>query len=184
MRLLSLLLSFFVWISCTKDRIFEDPAPIPPDSTGNIVSGKIRINEFVARGSLLSSNLGINSDWIELHNPGPDDITLTEGNWFITDNLSDPEKAAFPSITIKAGEYLVVFCDDTLLYNGQLHLPFGLSSSGEAVGIFYKSPAQELWIDSVSFGPQNTGYFSNARIPDGIGNWNYPSTPSPGKRND
>jgi hypothetical protein len=171
--------------SCTKDRIFDEAPTGSPGKSDTITPGIIRINEFVAAGSTLTSNLGVSADWIELYNPGAKDVILEKGAWFVTDDLANPEKAALPAVNLPAGSYAILFCDDTLLYNGQIHLPFGLSSKGEAVGLYYKAGGKAFWVDSTSYGQQTAnGYQSNARLPNGFGNWNYPVNPSPGKGNE
>ena len=71
----------------------------------------VTISEFVADndGGLLTA-AGEASDWIELHNSGPDPVDL--GGWFLSDNASDLTKWRIPDGTSLASNgYLVVFAD-------------------------------------------------------------------------
>src|SRR6476620_1906957 len=68
----------------------------------------VRINEFMANNSNgLQDDDGQYSDWIELYNYGTDPVELDE--WFLTDSAGDHSKWEFPTVTLPAGGYLVVF---------------------------------------------------------------------------
>ena len=130
------------------------------------------INEFVASNSngVLDDN-GSSTDWIEIYNAGDQSINL-EG-YSLTDNASRPTKFIFPSQNLPAGGYVVVFAgDDTNPSTGNdLYTGFGLSSSGEYLGLYDTSgsvvsefsaggvdyPAQ---ISDVSYGYINNGSFN------------------------
>ena len=66
------------------------------------------ITEFMASNddTLLDGD-GNSSDWIEVHNPTPDPVSLD--GWFLSDDAKRLHKWAFPDLTIDANEYLVVF---------------------------------------------------------------------------
>jgi len=185
MRILIYLL-LIVLASCTKDRIFTDDNVITPpgQDTGNIAPGVIRINEYVAKGSLLTSNLGLQSDWIELYNTLDSPIELEAGRWFITDDISEPNMFELPALSLPAHSHYVIFCEDTMIpFNNQVHTNFALSASGDEIGLFYKRDEGFSVIDSTRFGPQTQSNKSGARIPDGSANWNYPTEPTPGNPN-
>jgi len=97
----------------------------------------VTISEFVADndGGLLTA-AGEASDWIELHNSGPDPVDL--GGWFLSDNASDLTKWRIPDGTSLASNgYLVVFADSSpvAVTNGELHASFSLSKDGEFLGL-------------------------------------------------
>lgn len=172
--------------SCTKDRIFPDgpDSPFPVDPSGLIAPGSVRINEFVARGSQLTSNLGVQSDWIELYNTLDVPVELKAGQWFLTDKFSDSSKVALYPVTLAPHEYYIIFCDDVTLYNGQMHAGFGLSSDGEEIALYYRPTGKKYTVmDTVTYGPQTASNKSVARIPDGSAHWKYPSDPTPGNPN-
>jgi hypothetical protein len=175
--------------SCTKDRIIEpiiiQETPNNPNST-EVIS----INEFLAMGSTLSSDVGVASDWIELYNKSNSSFTLNAGEWFISDTPSDLEKFELPQKTIAAGGFLMLFCDDDGVNiippnSPFIHLNFGLSSTaGESVVLSHKVDGVTTIVDQKDFPAQTDANMSNARIPNGIGNWSYPVTPTPGASNE
>lgn len=138
------------------------------------------INEFMAsNATTICDSFGSYSDWIELYNSTDTDMDIS--GFGISDNLSQPMKYRFPDgTTIAAKGYLVVFCSGNEgMQNGELHAPFGLRSYGEDVVIANRAGRI---IDSYSFKNQETDV-SMARIPDGTGEFQPNSQPSPGYPN-
>ena len=138
------------------------------------------INEFMAsNATTICDSFGSYSDWIELYNSTDTDMDIS--GFGISDNLSQPMKYRFPDgTTIAAKGYLVVFCSGNEgMQNGELHAPFGLRSYGEDVVIANRAGRI---IDSYSFKNQETDV-SMARIPDGVGEFQSNSQPSPGYPN-
>src|SRR5688572_15201324 len=85
----------------------------------------VLINEFVAvNNNGLIDSFGERSDWIELHNPGPDPVNLL--GWRLTDVANDANPWIFPARTIPAGGYLVVFANqrNTTPASGELGTDF------------------------------------------------------------
>jgi hypothetical protein len=181
-----LVIVFIGFYSCTKDRIFTDESGtvIIPKPDTDISFGIIRINEYVAKGSLLASNVSAGGvDWIELFNTRSSAIQLESGKWFLTDDLANPSKFEIPAITLDPSDHYLLFCDGPVPFNGQVHVDFSLSSAGEQIGLYYKLAGNYIPIDTVSFGLQTESNLSNARIPDGSSNWQYPINPTPGAPN-
>ena len=138
------------------------------------------INEFMAsNATTICDSFGSYSDWIELYNSTDTDMDIS--GFGISDNLSQPMKYRFPDgTTIAAKGYLVIFCSGNEgLHNGELHAPFGLRSYGEDVVIANRAGRI---IDSYSFKNQETDV-SMARMPDGTGELQSNSQPSPGYPN-
>ena len=138
------------------------------------------INEFMAsNATTICDSFGSYSDWIELYNSTDTDMDIS--GFGISDNLSQPMKYRFPDgTTIAAKGYLVVFCSGNEgMQKGELHAPFGLRSYGEDVVIANRAGRI---IDSYSFKNQETDV-SMARIPDGTGELQSNSQPSPGYPN-
>lgn len=96
----------------------------------------VELNELVANNDfgLRDANGGF-PDWIELYNPGTDNISL-EG-WFLTDAPTELSKWRFPAVTLSAKGFLVVFCSGKDLRDpgSKLHTNFKLASSGEFIAI-------------------------------------------------
>lgn len=108
----------------------------------------VRLNEVMADNRAAVPQGEAFPDWIELHNPGPAPVNLT--NWSLTDN-SDPRRYLFPpGTTIPAGGYLVVWCDANTSAPGR-HTGFALSRTGETVRLF---DAATNHADALTFGRQ------------------------------
>lgn len=107
-------------------------------------------------------------DWIELHNPSPTPIHLS--GFGLSDNPNSPFKWTFPSVTLSAGAYLVVFASgkDRRDATSNLHTNFSLSAEGESVVLTAPDgnrvdilPAVSLFT-GISYGRTTTGlgYFA------------------------
>ena len=69
-------------------------------------------------------------DLIEVQNTSDQPLNL--GGYTLTDKRKEPDRYAFPDVTLAPGEFYVVFCSgDTSL--GKAHAPFKISSDGETV---------------------------------------------------
>jgi len=94
------------------------------------VQAAVVISEFMAKNDTVLLDVdGDASDWIELHNPTTAAINLA--GWALTDDDSDLDKWEFPSVSVLAGGYLVVFASSKDRTSGQLHTNFSLSGDGE-----------------------------------------------------
>ena len=126
--------------------------------------GQVVISEFMAKNDkTIADGDGNYSDWIELYNLGDTAVDLT--GWYLSDDTNTLTKWVFPSKSIAAGEFLVVFASGqaTAGYTdslGYLHTTFKLSGDGEDVVLtqpdgvtvadaFYNYPVQD---NDVSYG--------------------------------
>ncbi len=110
-------------------------------------------------------------DWFEIYNPGTNTVDL--GGYYLTDNLTNKFQFLVPTngqYTIPPGGFLLVWADNEAAQNStnraDLHASFGLSKSGEAIGIF---SANGTTIDALTFGTQ-TNDVSEGRFADGGAN--------------
>ncbi|HWB63706.1 MAG TPA: lamin tail domain-containing protein [Chitinophagales bacterium] len=168
---------------CVKDRqdninFFKDHAGSSLDSSGAVV-----INEFVAAGATQVNEFGLATDWIELYNTGDSTVNFANTNYYITDDSTQPEKFKINQLSIPGKGYMVVYADDSAQILTQVHTNFGLSKTGEFVGLFRKRTGGGY--DTLTwhpFGPQGTNV-SEGRYPDGGTTWtNFPN-PTPGAAN-
>ena len=171
----------------SADDAYGATATLPPGAPHDLFTihvGSPRvlyINEFMAdNDNGIVDETGEEEDWLEIYNPGPGDVAL--GGMFLTDNLDDPTKWEFPDLTLEAGAFLLVWCDDDE-EDGPLHTSFGLSRHGEEVGLFAALVDGNAPIDGVVFGPQETDA-SLARVPDGGSTWVVTGDSTPGDSND
>jgi len=71
-------------------------------------NSQVVINEFLAsNGRTNSDDEGDSEDWVELFNTTDEDIDLD--GWTLSDDAGEPRKWVFPSITIPARGYLLVW---------------------------------------------------------------------------
>ena len=152
-------------------------------STGVDTSGAVVVNEFVATGSTLANEYGLATDWVELYNTGDSAINFATNNYYITDDSTKPDKFVINGLSIPGKGFLVLFCDDSAKIITQVHTNFGLSKSGEFIGLFRKNLAGNF--DTLTwhpFGNQNTN-ISEGRYPDGGNSWTNFTVPTPGAPN-
>jgi hypothetical protein len=173
--------------SCTKDRFPENQGTkdsmIGQDTT-MVKPHSIFINEIVAKGSNLTSDLGISADWVELYNPSNTVFTLKKNRWYLSDDTTELDKFQITTdILIQPKSYLILFCDDSSKITPFIHTNFGLSSGGDNFFVSYKQSDSNLGIiDSKSFGPQESN-ISIGRSPDGSNFWTSFPNPTPGQSN-
>ena len=177
----------FSIISCTKDRFPEtqniEDSIISQDTT-IIKPNSIFINEIVAKGSNLTSDLGNTADWVELYNPSSTVFKLKKNRWYLSDDTTELDKFQLTTdIFIEPKSHLILFCDDSSKITQFIHTNFGLSSGGDKLFISYKQADSTLSIiDSKSFGAQESN-ISIGRSPDGSNFWTSFPNPTPGQSN-
>lgn len=103
-------------------------------------TAQVRLNEVCSKND---GNLTVNGetpDWIELYNEGTDAVQLL--GYQLSDDLDVPAKWTFPSVSLEAGDYLVVLADGTDTQDDYVHTNFKLSS-GENI-VFSDADGQEI----------------------------------------
>ena len=107
-------------------------------------------------------------------------VDLDLSGYGLSDDLDDPRQWTLPAGTmIGAGERLIVWADDD---PGDLHAPFKLGKSGEEIVLSAPEISGKEVVDHVVFGAQSTD-LSEARGPDGLGDWAQAVAPTPETRN-
>ncbi len=140
----------------------------------------LRLNEVLASNTTTNfDEAGEFDDWVEIHNAGNEPVDMA--GLFLSDNLGEPTKWAFPAGILQPGAFLLVWCDEDL-DQGPLHASFKLSAGGEELGIYAGFAAGNAPIDTLVFGAQTTDV-SLGRMPDGDGAWTLFSHPTPGASN-
>ncbi|MDP6380305.1 MAG: lamin tail domain-containing protein, partial [Phycisphaerae bacterium] len=92
------------------------------------------ITEFMAiNDTTLADENTDYSDWLEVHNAG--DVSMNLDGWYLTDDAGDLTKWQFPSRTLNAGDYLVIFASDKDRTGAELHTNFKLSGGGEYLAL-------------------------------------------------
>ena len=94
------------------------------------------ISEFMASNTAtLADEDGAFSDWIEITNGGASSVDLA--GYQLTDDASTPAKWLFPSITLSAGQRMIVFASSKNKHNtpANPHTNFALGAGGEYLGL-------------------------------------------------
>ena len=139
----------------------------------------IKINEVaLSNVSGLLDEDGDTSDWIELYNDGSPQPVELQGL-----RLGDSSKQwIFPDVDLADGEFLIIFASDKNRTDpaSELHTNFKLSATGEML-YFYNKDGTTVE-DSVDLPaiPQDHSY---CRIPDGSGDFEDTTLPTPGEVN-
>lgn len=147
-------------------------------ATFNPAYAKIVINEIMTSNSnVIADEDGDYPDWIEIYNSG--DSTVSLDGWMLSDDI-DEKKWTFPTVTLPADKYMLVFCSDKNHKEGQyLHTNFKLKSEGENIFLY---ESHGLLIDKF-----NKVYLSvdisYGRSPDASSNLAMFLHPSPGISN-
>ena len=144
------------------------------------VTQQVIITEFMALNSSIKTDVdGDYSDWIELYNPGEASIDLT--GWHLTDDASNHGKWTFPTVSLGAGQYLLVWASgkDVVASNGELHTNFKLSGSGEYLALV----EPDTTIISFEYAPNFPAQQSNVSYGLYQGQQTYFQTPTPGASN-
>ena len=149
---------------------------------GQEAGSHLVINEFMAQNdAFLADSRGDYDDWIEIYNAGEAAVDLA--GYYLTDDPSEPTKWQVPAgapgvTTVAAGGYLLIWADGEV-DQGPLHASFKLGADGESVALL---DAQEVLLDSITFGPQ-TADVSYGRFPDAGADWQTFQKPTPGRPN-
>lgn len=144
------------------------------------VTAEVVINEFMAsNSSTIQDESGSFPDWVEIFNASVSETSLS--GYFLTDDLSNPDKWAFPDTVIQSEGFLIVWADDDER-EGPMHASFNLNKSGEDLGLYKKNGSDFEAINTLTFGEQTTDV-SYARDGDGDGPFVFREEPTPGATN-
>ena len=97
---------------------------------------EVVINELVAINDQgLADADGDFPDWLELHNPGANPVSLLD--WALTDDPARLRQWLFPAVTLPPNGFLVVFASgkDRRVAGAQLHTNFKLDGDGEFLAL-------------------------------------------------
>lgn len=113
----------------------DDTAALDPDTLDGPALPDLPtvcVSELMARNDVSLPVDDATPDWLELHNPTDDDVSLA--GW----TISDADEAAHTTplsadLVVPAGGVLLLYADDDPAGTGGVHLPFKLSAGGDAV---------------------------------------------------
>ncbi|MBP7148339.1 MAG: lamin tail domain-containing protein [Acidobacteria bacterium] len=140
------------------------PSPNAPNA---LLYSMVCLNEMLTT----SEGGGGTDDWVELYNRG--DFAIDISGWYLSDDLDDPLRYAFPPGT--------VLQPGAFHYVHELTLGFSFASDGSEIVMLTKSDGV-TGQDYYDYGPQ-TADVSDGRFPDGTADWHYLRPPTPGWAN-
>jgi hypothetical protein len=138
------------------------------------------LNEIMSsNATTIEDEDGDASDWIELYYAGTEPLHL-EG-YGLSDDYERPFRWVFPDITMQSGEYILIWASgkDITDPDNPLHTNFSIAAGGEE--IILTAPDSTL-IDELQHVEIPTD-ISIGRQPDGVGEWYFFNSPTPGTPN-
>lgn len=130
-----------------------------------VVDADVVINEVMPKNDATATDEeGKHEDWIEFYNTSSSAVSLN--GYYLSDDITNPNKWQFPDTSIAANSYLIVWCDNDTLDAG-LHTNFKLASSGETI-LF--SNASGFAINQVTV-PEVEGSTTYGRYVNGTGSF-------------
>jgi hypothetical protein len=182
-------IDYYVEVTNSANVVSRAPFEAPTDFYSYLLNNdplpELVINEFMASNLSCCADTDGGTqefdDWIEIYNNGFTEVNIAE--FYLSDDLTNPFNSRIKNTnaaktTIPPGGYIVIWADNNRS-QGELHLDFGLSADGEAIGLYYKDGRK---IDSYTFGPQS-GNVSMGRLPNGGTTWQLFSPSTPGQPN-
>lgn len=127
------------------------------------VNSDVVINEIMPKNNVTATDEeGKHADWIELYNNSSSAVNLN--GYFLSDDVTNPNKWQFPDTSIAGNSYLIIWCDSDTMDPG-LHANFKLSSAGETITL---SNAGGFAINQVTM-PEIESTMTYGRYPNGTG---------------
>lgn len=155
--------------------------------SGNDNTALIVINEFMVRNTSTSPYvdcLGLHEDWVELYNPGPEAVDMSD--YYISDKKDNLLKTRLDDTLIPSGGYYLLWGGDTVcIHNDHIGFSFDSEDTLKKDMILISSKNGEV-IDSISFLGNPLACEkdkSYGRTPDGSANWTQQTTATPGASN-
>ncbi|MFO1460558.1 MAG: lamin tail domain-containing protein [Verrucomicrobiota bacterium] len=152
------------------------------ESITNTTSGSapvVVLNEVFARNQTRALPDGNLAGWVELYNPGTNDVVLT--GLALSDDAATPRKWEFPDGPVLPPKgFRTIRFDATQPASGT-NTGFGLSARGGSVFLSDRSSAGGAVLDALHYGLQAAD-FGVGRVPDGGGDWEL-TVPAPDTAN-
>ncbi len=145
------------------------------------MQAQLVINEFSASNKTTTyDQFGNAEDWIELYNPT--NTTVNLNGWYLSDDVAEPTKWAFPAVSLAPGKHLLVFASDkNITSGGYLHTSFKLTQTKNE-WVVLANPSGTI-VDQVQTVLHTSRDHSYGRATDGSSTWAVFSQPTPNATN-
>jgi spore coat protein H len=136
----------------------------------------LQINEVMSlNSSTIADSEGEYDDWVELYNPGPTNVNMS--NMFMTDEFGNWDKWPLPSIITPVNSFRLFWADDQP-EQGNDHMNFRLSDNGETIWLVRYEQGAPRIVDGAAFAAIPVD-FSYGRITESSNDYIEFSTPTP-----
>ena len=149
--------------------------------TVDFVPPALRINELLAvNNSINTDEAGEYDDWFKIYNAGLENVNL-EG-MYVSNSFSSSKSFELPNLTIAPGEYILLWADNDV-NQGDLHVDFKLSASGESIALFETIDHGNVLIHGWKYGIMSSDVSMGFNPTDGT-TPEYLATPTPAASNE
>jgi hypothetical protein len=143
-------------------------------------SPPLYLNEVMAsNAATIEDEDGDAEDWIEIYYAGDEPLQLA--GYGLSDDYDRPFRWTFPDVTVMPGEFLLVWASgkDRNVPGSPLHTNYSISAAGEEIILTAPDGTRldELMPTAI---PTDV---SIGRQPDGVGDWVFFTSPTPGSTN-
>ena len=138
-----------------------------------------RINEVMAQNtSYITDEAGGFADWVELVNVSSEPADVS--GLVLTNRRSEPQRYAFPSATVAAGDHQLVWLDNDP-EEGPLHASFNIESTGDDLILSVWDTFGWRCVDQIDWTSPRLSNTSFGRVTDGAAEWTtfVPNTSTP-----
>lgn len=125
--------------------------------------GQLVINEVVScNNSGIVDGSGGTPDWIEIFNASEEGINLS--TYFLSDNLSKPQKWRFPNVKLNPKSYLILYASGKNINTpAEIHTNFKIDADGEELLLSNETQKiHEIYVDAIACN-RSMGYLNDQR---------------------
>jgi uncharacterized protein (TIGR03437 family) len=113
------------------------------------LASDVRLNEVITvNNGSFKDEVGDADAWLELYNPGPGPVTLT--NFYLTDDTANPTKWQVPARTVADGAFLTLWLDAET-NEGDTHASFKPSATGGKLYLYQSASGTTTQLDTTTY---------------------------------
>jgi uncharacterized protein (TIGR03437 family) len=113
------------------------------------LASDVRLNEVITvNNGSFKDEAGDADAWLELYNPGPGPVTLT--NFYLTDDTANPTKWQVPARTLADGAFLTLWLDAET-NEGDTHASFKPAATGGKLYLYQSASGANTQLDTATY---------------------------------
>lgn len=122
---------------------------IRPYLNAQALASDVRLNEVITvNNGSFKDEAGDADAWVELYNPGPGPVTLT--NFYLTDDTANPTKWQVPTRTLADGAFLTLWLDGETA-EGETHASFKPTATGGQLLLYQSASGNTTQLDTATY---------------------------------